>query len=50
VRVEASEKEKGASEGFVVDQSIIDRPSETETEDIMRWEGGRAWASDRLIE
>jgi hypothetical protein len=39
VWVRASEKAKGASEGFVVNQSIIDRRSETETEDIMRWEG-----------
>jgi hypothetical protein len=43
VRVGASGKAKGASEGFVVGQSVVDRRSETETEDIMRWEGGRAW-------
>jgi hypothetical protein len=38
------------SEGLIVNKSIIDRPSETETDDIMRWEGGKAWASERLIE
>jgi hypothetical protein len=37
VRVGASGKAKDASEGFIVNQSIIDRASETETEDIMRW-------------
>jgi hypothetical protein len=38
VRVRASEKAKGASKGFTVNQSIVDRPSETEieTEDIIR--------------
>jgi hypothetical protein len=50
VRIGASEKAKGASEGFAVDQSIVNRPPETETEDMMRWEGGRAWPSDVLIE
>jgi hypothetical protein len=42
VSVSASWKAKRASEAFVVDQSIADRCSETETEaeDIMRWEGG----------
>jgi hypothetical protein len=49
VRVGASEKAKGVSEGIAVNQSIIDRSSETETDDIMRWEGGRAWMSERLI-
>jgi hypothetical protein len=48
--VGASEQAKGTSDGFAVNQSIIDRPSETETEDIMRWEGGRAWVSEKLIE
>jgi hypothetical protein len=50
VSVGASETAKGTSEGFAVNQSIIDRCSETETEDIMRWEGGRAWRPERLIE
>jgi hypothetical protein len=56
VRVEASEKAKGTSEGFTVNQSIIDRRSETEietqteTEDMMRWDDGRAWVSERRIE
>jgi hypothetical protein len=50
VRVGVSEKAKGALQGLAVNQSITDRPSETEKEDIMRWESGRAWASDRLIE
>jgi hypothetical protein len=36
VRVGASGKAKGASEGFAVNQSTVDRPSETETEDILR--------------
>jgi hypothetical protein len=36
MRVGASEKAKGTSEGFAVNQSIIDRRSERETEDIMR--------------
>jgi hypothetical protein len=40
VRAGASEKAKGVSEGFAVNQSIVDRPSETEKEDIMRWELG----------
>jgi hypothetical protein len=40
VRVGASGKAKGASERFAVNQSIIDRRSETETKDIMRWEDG----------
>jgi hypothetical protein len=42
VRAGASEKAKGASEGFVMKGSIADRRSETEKEDIMRWEGGSA--------
>jgi hypothetical protein len=42
VTVGASEKAKGVSEGFAGNQSIVDRPSERETEDMMRWEGGRA--------
>jgi hypothetical protein len=50
VRVGASEKAKGTSKAFVVNHSIIDRASEIETEDIMRWEDSRAWASERLIE
>jgi hypothetical protein len=45
VRVGASGKAKRMWERFVVDQSIIDRPSETEKEHIMRWERRRAWAS-----
>jgi hypothetical protein len=40
VIVGASQKVKSGSEAFVVNQSIIDRRSETATEDIMRWEGG----------
>jgi hypothetical protein len=48
-RVGASGQVKGASEAFVINQSIIERRSETEKEDIMTWEGGRAWASERLI-
>jgi hypothetical protein len=44
VRVGASGKAKRTSEAFVVNQSIVDRASETgtgtETEDIVRWEGG----------
>jgi hypothetical protein len=36
VRVGASGKAKGTSEGFGVNESIADRPPETETEDIMR--------------
>jgi hypothetical protein len=47
VSVGASQKVKCASEAFVANQSLIDRASETE--DILRWEGERAWASDRLI-
>jgi hypothetical protein len=50
VRVGASGKAKGTSEGFVVNQLIIDRPSETETEDIIRWESGRAYWPEKLIE
>jgi hypothetical protein len=38
-RVGASEKAKGASEGFEAEGSIADRRSETQTEDIIRWEG-----------
>jgi hypothetical protein len=49
VRVGASEKATGASEGFAVNQTIIDRCSETETEDITRGKGGKAWPSERLI-
>jgi hypothetical protein len=48
VRVEASGKAKGASEGLLVNKSIVDRASETETEDIMRWEGGRPWCPEKL--
>jgi hypothetical protein len=40
VRIGASEKGKGASEGFVVNGSIADQRSETRKEDIMKWEGG----------
>jgi hypothetical protein len=50
VRVGASGKAKGTSEGFVVNQLIIDRVSEKETEDIMRWEGGRDWCPEKLRE
>jgi hypothetical protein len=56
MRVGASGKAKMTSEGFVVNQSIIDRASETETEtetktkDIMRLEGGRAWCPEKLRE
>jgi hypothetical protein len=50
VRVGTSGKAKGASEGFVVNQSIVDTRLETETEDIMRWEGGRAWCPEKLRE
>jgi hypothetical protein len=50
MRVGASGKAKGASEGFAVSQSIIDRASETKTKDIMRWEGNGAWGPERLIE
>jgi hypothetical protein len=39
VRLGASEKAKGASEGFEVEGSIADRRSEKHKEDIMRWEG-----------
>jgi hypothetical protein len=49
VSVGASQTAKSASKAFVVNQSIIDRASETETEDILRWESERAWASERLI-
>jgi hypothetical protein len=38
-RVGVSEKAESASEGFRDNESIVDLPSETETEDIMRWEG-----------
>jgi hypothetical protein len=49
VSVGASGKAKGASEAFVVNQPIDDRASETEIEieDIMRWEGGRAWFPEK---
>jgi hypothetical protein len=40
---EAPGKAKRTSEAFAVNRSIIDRRSETETKDIMRWEGGRIW-------
>jgi hypothetical protein len=40
VSVGLSEKAKSAPDAFVVNQSIVDRASETETEDILRWEGG----------
>jgi hypothetical protein len=40
VSVGASEKAKGALEGFALNQSIVDCPSETGKKDIMRWEGG----------
>jgi hypothetical protein len=40
VRVGPSEKVKGTSERFPVNQSIIDRASVTEEKDILRWEGG----------
>jgi hypothetical protein len=50
VRVRASEKAKDASEGFAVNQSVVDRRLETETEDMMRWEGGRAWGLERPTE
>jgi hypothetical protein len=49
VKVGSSQKVKSASEAFAVNQSIIDRRSETETEDILIWEGGRAWPSEKLI-
>jgi hypothetical protein len=42
VMVGASEKVKSASEALIVNQSIIDRRSETEPEDFLRWERGRA--------
>jgi hypothetical protein len=48
VRVGASEKAKGAWEGFIVNHLIADQCSETE--DITRGEGGRAWWSEKLIE
>jgi hypothetical protein len=50
VRVGASEKAKGTSEGFLVKCSITDRRSEKHKEDIMRWEGGRAFEPETLIE
>jgi hypothetical protein len=50
VRVGASGKAKRTSIAFVANQSIVDRASETETEDIMRWEGGRAWCREKLRE
>jgi hypothetical protein len=50
VRLGASEKAKGMSEAFAVNQSSVDRRSERETEDIMRWEGDRASPSERRIE
>jgi hypothetical protein len=50
VRVGASGKAKGASEGFAVNQSIVDRRAEREAEDIMRWEGDRAYQSEKGIE
>jgi hypothetical protein len=40
VIVGASQNAKSASEAFAVKQSIVDRHSETETEDILRWDGG----------
>jgi hypothetical protein len=43
VSVGGSHKAKGASEGLAVHQSIIDRPSETEKEDILKWQGGGTW-------
>jgi hypothetical protein len=49
VRVAASEKAKGASEGVVIKGLIADRRSEKHTEDIMRGEGERAWWPERLI-
>jgi hypothetical protein len=48
--VGASQKLKSASEAFVVNHSIFDRRSETETEDIMIWDGTRAWGPEKLIE
>jgi hypothetical protein len=48
--VGASHNGKNASEAFVVNQSSIDRVSERKTEDIMRWDSGRALASERLNE
>jgi hypothetical protein len=50
VKIGASEKPKGRSEGFVIKGSIIDRRSEKHTGDITRWQGGRAWGPERLIE
>jgi hypothetical protein len=50
VRLGGSGKAKGTSEGFTVNRSIVDRASETEAKEIMRREGGRAWASKGLIE
>jgi hypothetical protein len=40
VRVGASEKVTGASEGFAIQGSIADRCSEKHKEDIKKWEGG----------
>jgi hypothetical protein len=37
-------------EGFALNQSIVDCPSETGKKDIMRWEGGWAWWPEILIE
>jgi hypothetical protein len=48
-RVGVSGKAKGASEAFAVKQPIVDRHSETETDDILRWESGRARVSARLL-
>jgi hypothetical protein len=50
VKTGASEKAKGASNRFIVNQSIVDGRSESETKDIMRWEGGRARGPEKLIE
>jgi hypothetical protein len=50
VRVGASGKAKGMAEAYIVNQSIIDRLSETETKDIMRWEGERDWCPEKLRE
>jgi hypothetical protein len=50
MRVGASGKAKGTSEGFVVNGSIANRRSERNTEGIARGEGGRAWRSERLTE
>jgi hypothetical protein len=49
VRVGASKKAKGGSEGFAIKGSIADRGSEKPKEDIVRWEGGRALRPEKLI-